>query len=83
MLESDVESSQDSQSNLPSEEPPVEGDGDASQCSIINEFREFRRDTKVQLSDIKQELKGVNGRLDEAEGRIDEAESVLQAMSTI
>ena len=63
---------------------PREGDSpEASLQGILNEIREFRRDSRTQLSDIKQELKRANDRLDEVEGRIDDTEAVLQATSAL
>lgn len=77
------EMSQDSRSGSP--DPYAHGDDGPEAClqSILNELREFRRDSREQLSDIKHELKRANERLDEAEGRIDETENVLQAASTL
>ena len=73
-----------SRSSSPDEPNPREEHGaDASLNSILNEIREFRRDNRTQLSDIKQELKRANDRLDEVEGRVDETETVLQATSTL
>lgn len=60
-----------------------DGAGDASLRSILNELRDFRRDNKQQLAEIKKELYRTNNRLDEAEGRIGEAESALQAAGTL
>lgn len=73
------EMSQDSRSGSP--DPYAHGDDGPEAClqSILNELREFRRDSREQLSDIKHELKRANERLDEAEGRIDKTENVLQA----
>lgn len=73
-----------SRSSSPDELNPREEHGpEASLNSILDEIREFRRDNRAQLSDIKQELKRANDRLDEVEGRVDEAETVLQATSTL
>lgn len=73
-----------SRSSSPDELNPREEHGpEASLNSILNKIREFRRDNRPQLSDIKQELKRANDRLDEVEGRVDEAETVLQATSTL
>ena len=60
-----------------------DGEDDASLRSILNELRDFRRDNKHQLTEIKQELHRTNNRLEEAETRIDEAETALQATTTL
>lgn len=45
---------------------------------ILRELRDFRRDNKEQLDDIKEEIMRTNTRLDEAEERILKAEERVQ-----
>lgn len=83
VTENDPEARQDSRSTSPT---PLYHDEDSSEVSlrcILNELREFRRDNKVQLSDIKQELKRTNERLEEAEERIEETETAFQITATL
>lgn len=75
--------SRHSLSSSPDLHPREEDSSEASLQSILNEIREFRRDNRAQLSDIKQELQRANDRLDEVEGRIDETETVLSATSKL
>lgn len=60
-----------------------DGEHEATLLSIFNEIKDFRRDNKQQLYEIKSELNKTNDRLDEAEGRIGEAETVLDATSML
>lgn len=83
VIENDSEVRQGSRSSSPGSPPHGEDGSEVSMRCILNELREFRRDNKVQLSDIKQELKRTNDRLEEAEGRIEEMETALQATSTL
>lgn len=73
----------DSRSSSPTCGMSEDGEDEASLRGILNELRDFRRDNKHQLTEIKQELHKTNDRLVEAETRIDEAETALQAMSTL
>ena len=50
---------------------------------ILQELRDFRRDNKSQLDDIKEEITRTNTRLDEAEERIVRAEDRLQNVEDI
>lgn len=70
-------------SSFPDLHPREEDSSEASLQSILNEIREFRRDNRAQLSNIKQELQRANYWLDKVEGRIDETETVLQATSKL
>ena len=45
---------------------------------VLRELRDFRRDNKRQLEDIKEEIKKTNTRMDEAETRIVKAEERIQ-----
>ena len=83
VMEDDPELRQDSRSSSPGLSVRDEEGSEASLRGILNEVRDFRRDNRVQLTDIKHELKRANDRLDEAEGRIEETETVLQATSTL
>lgn len=42
----------------------------ASLAKVLEEIRDFRKDTKEQLSDIKSELTNVNQNIEDAEVRI-------------
>lgn len=83
VTENDPKAREDSRSSSLSSYPHGEDSSEVSLQCILNELLEFRRDNKVQLSDIKQELKRTNDRLNKAEERIDETENVLQATSTL
>lgn len=72
-----------SRSSSPELHPREEPNTKASLWNFLNEIREFRKDNKAQLSNIKQELQRASDRLDEAEERIDEAENVLLATSKL
>lgn len=75
--------SDNSRSSSPDLQPRDEQSTEASLRNILNEIREFRKDNRAQLSDIKQELQRANERLDEAEERIDETENILLATSEL
>ncbi len=45
---------------------------------ILRELRDFRRDNKTQLKDIKAEILNTNARLEEVEGRVVTAEERIQ-----
>ncbi len=45
---------------------------------ILKELRDFRRDNKTQLEDIKAEILNTNVRLEEVEGRVVTAEERIQ-----
>ncbi|KAI4896998.1 hypothetical protein NFI96_008863 [Prochilodus magdalenae] len=55
----------------------------ASLEGILREIKEFGRNNRQQLADIKQELSKTNKRLDEAEGRIEETEQRMTTVETV
>ena len=55
MMEDNPQVRQDSRSSSPGLSARVEESSEASLRSILNEVRDFRRDNKVQLTDIKHE----------------------------
>lgn len=56
---------------------------DDTTSMILQELRDFRRDNKTQLDDIKEEITKTNTRLDEAEERISKTEDRIQNMEDI
>ncbi|KAF0033376.1 hypothetical protein F2P81_013442 [Scophthalmus maximus] len=50
----------------------------ASLTKVLEEIRDFRKDTKHQLNDIKAEITNVNAKLAEAEMRIENVEDCVQ-----
>ena len=51
--------------------------------AILKELREFRRDNRQQLGDIKEELKKTNARMAEAEERITKTEERIQTTEDV
>lgn len=50
----------------------------ASLTKVLQEIRDFRKDTKEQLSAIKSEISNVNQKIAEAEARVDKVEGRVQ-----
>ncbi|CAL8256143.1 unnamed protein product [Arctogadus glacialis] len=55
----------------------------ASLTKVLEEIRDFRKDTKQQLNDIKAELTNVNAKLAEAEMRIENVEDRVQNVEQV
>lgn len=55
----------------------------ASLARVLEEIRDFRKDTKQQLNDIKAELTNVNAKLAEAEMRIENVEDRVQNVEQV
>ena len=55
----------------------------AGLTKVLEEIRDFRKDTKQQLNDIKAELSNVNARLAEAEMRIENVEDRVQNVEQV
>lgn len=55
----------------------------ASLARVLEEIRDFRKDTKQQLDDIKTELTNVNQKIAEAETRIESVEDRVQNVEQV
>jgi len=55
----------------------------ATLAKVLEEIRNFRKDTKEQLKDIKSEINNVNQKITEAEGRIGKVEDRVQNVEQV
>ncbi|CAI5691467.1 unnamed protein product [Oreochromis niloticus] len=55
----------------------------ASLAKVLEEIRDFRKDTKEQLNDIKSEIISVNQKIAEAEVRIEKVEDRVQNLEQV
>lgn len=84
VVDKSVEENQNASTSNPfSSEASMGGDEEVSLTKILNELREFRRDNKQDMDNIKGEITKTYKRLDEAETRITNTEDRVQGAEDV